>query len=437
MGIAFDRVGMATSTAGTGTLTLGSALGNVSPNLAAFMSFAAAGVATGQSVPYLILDSNNAWEVGIGVYTSSGTTLTRNVLWSSNANSAISLSGNAQVFITEIAEDINQAPQGSFRNKFRNATMDVWQRGTSSSTVTTAGAYTADGWIVVPTGASCTVVANGPEGNIGGLVGVYYDLTMTGATSVTDILVKQRIESYVAAPLANQTVTVQAWVFNNTGASITPTLTVKHAGAQDNWASPTTDVNAVSLQSCANGAWTNVAYTFASSGVAYNGLEVTFDFGNNFGTSGKSVSITACDIRVTPAVATGLNANPPPPELRPVAAELAFCQRYYYRRNSQSTQDYLAPVQAYASNAVFGTVQLLPVQLRAAPTTSLSAIGDISCATAAGSNGGAFTSGSLDQSTIYVLGTSSFSGTSGLSAGNCATIFFNKTTAWIAASAEL
>jgi hypothetical protein len=39
--------------------------------------------------------------------------------------------------------------------------------------------------------------------------------------------------------------------------------------------------------------------------------------------------ITAADIRVTPGVATGLNSNPPPPELRPIATELAFCQRYF------------------------------------------------------------------------------------------------------------
>src|SRR5690242_2429369 len=109
MATAFDRVGMATSTIGTGALTLGAALGNVSPNLAAFMSFASAGVANGQAVPYLILDANNNWEVGIGTYTASGTTLTRNVLWSNNSNAAINLSGNAQVFITEIGEDLNQA----------------------------------------------------------------------------------------------------------------------------------------------------------------------------------------------------------------------------------------------------------------------------------------------------------------------------------------
>ena len=212
-------------------------------------------------------------------------------------------------------------------NKFRNGTMDIWQRGTSSMTVTTSGAYTADGWIVVPTGASCTAQQTTSNIRTGALS--TYSLLMTGASSVTDILVKQRIESFIAQQLEGQQVTVQAQVYNNTGASITPTITVKHANAADNWSASTTDVSAVSLQACANGAWTQVAYTFAASSSSGNGLEITFDFGNNFSTTGKSVQITELDIRPTPGVATGLNSSPPVPEMRPIQVELALCQRYF------------------------------------------------------------------------------------------------------------
>ena len=101
-----DRVGVACSTTGTSTLTLGAALGAVAPNLASFMTPAAAGGVDQQTYRYLILDSNGAWEIGRGLYSASGTTLTRNVLWSSNANAAINCSGNEQVFITLAAEDI-------------------------------------------------------------------------------------------------------------------------------------------------------------------------------------------------------------------------------------------------------------------------------------------------------------------------------------------
>src|SRR5262249_14173153 len=44
-------------------------------------------------------------EAGYGTYTSSGTTVTRNVIKSTNTNTAIALSGAAEVYITAIASD--------------------------------------------------------------------------------------------------------------------------------------------------------------------------------------------------------------------------------------------------------------------------------------------------------------------------------------------
>jgi hypothetical protein len=102
----FNRAGMSTTTSGAGTITLAAALGAVAINLAAFQSFANAGVTDGTVVEYLIVDANGAWELGTAPYTASGTTLgPRTVKFSSNANSAISLSGNAQVFIVALATD--------------------------------------------------------------------------------------------------------------------------------------------------------------------------------------------------------------------------------------------------------------------------------------------------------------------------------------------
>ncbi len=218
--------------------------------------------------------------------------------------------------------------QGGFVNKFHNPIHDIAQRGNSVITVTTSGGYVTDGWIVTPSGASCTAQQSASNPRAGRLS--TYSLLLTGATGVTDIALKQRIESLIAQPLAGQQVTVQAQVYNNTGSSITPTLTVKRPTATDNYTSVTVDVSAVNLQSCANGAWTLVSYTFACNAGAGAGLEVTIDFGNSFSTTGKSVQVTELDIRATPGVATGLNGTPPVPEIRPIHAELAFCQRYFF-----------------------------------------------------------------------------------------------------------
>ena len=93
-----NRAKMTTSTSGTGTITLGSASDG-------YQSFADAGVSNGETVRYTIEDGN-AFEIGSGVYNSSGTTLSRTVSESSNSNNALNLSGNAVVFVTASADDI-------------------------------------------------------------------------------------------------------------------------------------------------------------------------------------------------------------------------------------------------------------------------------------------------------------------------------------------
>jgi hypothetical protein len=93
-----NRAKMTTATTGTGTITLGSASSG-------YQSFAAAGVVNADIVRYVIEDGTD-WEIGTGTYTASGTTLSRTVLESSNADAALNLSGSAVVYVSAVAEDI-------------------------------------------------------------------------------------------------------------------------------------------------------------------------------------------------------------------------------------------------------------------------------------------------------------------------------------------
>jgi hypothetical protein len=99
-----NRAKMTTSTEGTGTITLLAAVTK-------YQTWAAAGAIDGKRYAYVIEDGND-WEIGEGVYSSSGPTLTREVAESSNSGSALDLSGNAQVFNTPLAKDIGVSLPG-------------------------------------------------------------------------------------------------------------------------------------------------------------------------------------------------------------------------------------------------------------------------------------------------------------------------------------
>lgn len=92
-----DRVKDTTTTTGTGTVTLS----GTAPS--GFQNFSVIG--NGNSTYYTIAGGAE-WEVGIGTYTSSGTTLSRTtVLASSNSGSLVDFSaGTKDVFVTLPAE---------------------------------------------------------------------------------------------------------------------------------------------------------------------------------------------------------------------------------------------------------------------------------------------------------------------------------------------
>ena len=91
-----DRVQETSTTTGTGTLTLAGAV-------AGFQSFSVIGNA---NTTYYAIVMDSSFEIGIGTYTSSGTTLSRTtVLESSNAGSLVNFSaGTKSVFCTYPAE---------------------------------------------------------------------------------------------------------------------------------------------------------------------------------------------------------------------------------------------------------------------------------------------------------------------------------------------
>ena len=131
-----DRVQETTTTTGTGTITLAGAV-------AGYQSFATIG---NGNTTYYTLTSGTAWEVGIGTYTSSGTTLSRDTVLASSAGGTtkITLSGTSTVFVTYPAEeavyqDGSAIKAGTAILGVANGGTGVSTPGTSSNVLTSNG----------------------------------------------------------------------------------------------------------------------------------------------------------------------------------------------------------------------------------------------------------------------------------------------------------
>ena len=181
----FNRAKMGTSTTGTGTVTLGSASSG-------FQSFADAGVSNSDVIQYVIEDGAN-FEIGTGTYTSSGTTLTRAaVTESSNSDNAINLSGNAVVFVSAVADDLNI---------LQNA-------GTTKVAATASGATVTGNIAVTGTVDGRDVAADGTK-----LDGVEASADVTDATNVGAALTALSTDTDAASSdlIPVYDVTASAW----------------------------------------------------------------------------------------------------------------------------------------------------------------------------------------------------------------------------------
>jgi hypothetical protein len=110
-----DRVQETSTTTGTGTFTLAGAVSG-------FQSFSAIGNA---NTTYYAIVGGTQWEVGLGTYTSSGTTLSRDTVLASSTGSKIDFAaGTKNVFVTypateSVYQDANNdayAPQFAASN---------------------------------------------------------------------------------------------------------------------------------------------------------------------------------------------------------------------------------------------------------------------------------------------------------------------------------
>jgi len=244
------------------------------------------------------------------------------------------------------------------RNCVINGGMDIWQRGTSFAPIVN-NAYSADRWRAVASVApsSRSVLRVALDNAIDDLQNVSYFLRSSVNTIGSGTNVRMRTHIEDVTTLANQPVVLSWWGKHTTATSLQVVV------SQDFGSGGSALVDAFN---------STVAYT-----TAWQRFEVTFTMPT---LAGKTVG-TNDNVRIDffQAAATGsvlditgvqLEAGSSATEFRRVGssiqAELAACQRYYYRINADANEWY-GPG-AVASATTFRGHVGFPVTMRVEPS---------------------------------------------------------------------
>ena len=228
-----------------------------------------------------------------------------------------------------------------FRNRIINGDMRIDQRnaGASQSITAASPAYTVDRWMVRPTGGTVT------GQRVSGSGSTQYVYQITGGASVTQLQFEQKIEASNSYDLAGSNVTISANISNSL--LTTASWVLYYANSTDNFSANTL---------ISSGSWTisstisRYSATVAVPAAATTGLYLIIYVGAQ--TSGTFV-IGNVQLEAG-STATDF-------ERRPIGAELALCQRYYYK---VSTNISFAATSDNTANPTFFFKQTM----RSAPT---------------------------------------------------------------------
>ena len=272
--------------------------------------------------------------------------------------------------------------QFGLRNKIINGKMEIAQRGTSFAGFT-AG-YSLDRWQVYLAGsvvATVTQQADAPSGDEFQSSYRYAVTTADASIAAGDYaIIRQSVEGYNARDLIGRTFTLSFWVRSSkTGAHC---IVLQNSGSDRSYVSEYT-INAANTwekksitvsgglvtagtQNWTTGVGVSVSWALAAGTTAQTTANAwqtgsflaTANQVNCLDTIGNIFAITGVQLEVG-SVAT-------PFEHRPYGMELALCQRYYSRVVSLTG--------ICAGAATFGAAIVYPVEMRASPTFSLSAV---------------------------------------------------------------
>jgi hypothetical protein len=241
------------------------------------------------------------------------------------------------------------------------------------------------------------------------------------------ITFRHRIERLNTLDLSGQTITVSAKIYHDYGSNATVSLGLRKPTAADNFTSATT-IGSDGTTTVSTGTTTTVSRTYTlGSTDAENGLEIVI-YHESRTVSVKNFVIGDIELQIGSKVG--------PFERRPYGAELALCQRYYYR---VSDNLYLTVGGWASSTTNLVTALPFPVSMRIAPT-ALEQSGTASHYRVVGAGAASTTCSGVpayNSNTSNFIGVQNFPVSSGLTAYSSGFGSGNNASAYLGWSAEL
>jgi hypothetical protein len=423
------------------------------------------------AIPLSQLDQNFATAITLGntaVYLGNTTTSLGNVTLTN-----VTISSGTSNIAANVSTAVGLLPESAggtgtttgyygFKSRIINGGMTIDQRNAGASVaITTSDNYITDRFFSI-VAANSKLTGQQNAGSVTPPAGFanYLGMTVAAAANVTVgasevYAVGQQVEGFNMADLAWGTasasaVTLSFWVRS----SVTGTFggSLRNSAANRSYpftyaisASNTWEQKSVTIAGDTSGTW------LTTNGI---GIRLLFSLGSGATVSGtagawagasytsatgavKLIETNSATWYVT-GVQLEKGSTATSFDYRPYSAELALCQRYFYKsQNTTGSNIYPIVLQAYSTTAAFGKICDLPVTMRANPTSATTATsGTFTPSTALGAAAGAFTGTNIDVPSLNNLSTQGWTGSSGLVAGNATTVGLPNN-AFFSASAEL
>ena len=273
----------------------------------------------------------------------------------------------------DLAGTVNTVQNFRPWNPVLNSNMSVWQRGTTVATATTSTAYQADRWQLIrpgyTTGATAYRYATNDTTNLPNIQYCARVQRDSGNTSTLQLWWQQCFESINSVPFAGKTVTVSFYArkgadYSASGSTLGVALS-SGTGTDQNFSVSgyTGGTTVASTSAILTATWQR--FTFTGT-VPTNCTELTIrceTYPVGTALTNDYYEITGVQLEL------GSVANTYQPNGSTYQAELALCQRYYWRNTVNAAYGLLSLVNgASSTTTVYAPVQF-PVTMRIAPTS--------------------------------------------------------------------